>query len=135
MVLDVLAVDNFDFTRKIVKKILCEKLVKMLVFCPNWIFGQKFDFSNSVKGYDAKEKKATKISGHLFSSKKCLKIKDFNPCFLATFQELKNEWSESRNLSFEATYQILVCHYSKGVVCTWQKGRLGLPNGCESFQR
>ena len=33
MVLDFLAVDNFDFTRKIVKKILGEKLVKMLGFC------------------------------------------------------------------------------------------------------
>ena len=30
VVLDFLAVDNFDFTRKIVKKILGEKLVKML---------------------------------------------------------------------------------------------------------
>ena len=48
MVLDFLAVDNFDFTRKIVKKNLGEKLVKMLGFCQNWIFGQKFDFSNSV---------------------------------------------------------------------------------------
>ena len=48
MVLDFLAVDNFDFTRKIVKKNLDEKLVKMLGFCQNWIFGQKFDFSNSV---------------------------------------------------------------------------------------
>ena len=48
MVLDILAVDNFDFTRKIVKKILGEKLVKMFGFCQNWIFGQKFDFSNSV---------------------------------------------------------------------------------------
>ena len=64
-VLDFLAVDNFDFTRKIVKKIwekyswkcwgfalfscwqlwFPEKIVK---FCQNWIFGQKFDFSNSV---------------------------------------------------------------------------------------
>ena len=49
VVLDFLAVDNFDFTRKIVKKILGEKLVKMLGFCQNWIFGQKFDFSNSVR--------------------------------------------------------------------------------------
>ena len=32
MVLDFLAVDNFDFTRKIVKKIWDEKLVKMLGF-------------------------------------------------------------------------------------------------------
>ena len=32
-VLDFLAVDNFDFTRKIVKKILGEKLVKMLGIC------------------------------------------------------------------------------------------------------
>ena len=48
VVLDFLAVDNFDFTRKIVKKIWGEKLVKMSGFCQNWIFGQKFDFSNSV---------------------------------------------------------------------------------------
>ena len=32
MVLDFLAVDNFDFTRKIVKKNLGEKLVKTLWF-------------------------------------------------------------------------------------------------------
>ena len=32
MVLNCLAVDNFDFTRKIVKKIWGEKLVKMLGF-------------------------------------------------------------------------------------------------------
>ena len=44
-----LAVDNFDFTRKIVKKNLGEKLVKMLGFCQNSIFWQKFDFSNSVQ--------------------------------------------------------------------------------------
>ena len=49
VVLDFLAVDNFDFTRKIVKKILGEKLVKMLGFFQNWIFGEKFDFSNSVR--------------------------------------------------------------------------------------
>ena len=49
-VLDFLAVDNFDFTRKIVKTIFGEKLVKMLGFCQNWFFGQKFDFSNSVSG-------------------------------------------------------------------------------------
>ena len=30
------------------EKNLGEKLVKMLGFCQNWIFGQKFDFSNSV---------------------------------------------------------------------------------------
>ena len=47
-VLDFLAVDNFDFTRKIVEKNLGEKLVKMLEFCQSWIFGQKFDISNSV---------------------------------------------------------------------------------------
>ena len=48
LVLDFLAVDNFDFTRKIVKKILGLKLVKLLEPYQNWIFGQKFDFSNSV---------------------------------------------------------------------------------------
>ena len=42
VVLDFLGVDNFNFTRKIVKKILVKKFVK------NWFFGQKFDFSNSV---------------------------------------------------------------------------------------
>ena len=50
--LDFLAIDNFDFTRKIVKKKkkkkLAEKLVKMLGFCQNWIFGQNFDFWQSV---------------------------------------------------------------------------------------
>ena len=49
VVLDFLAVDNFDFTRKTVKKIWGEKLVKMLGFCQNWIFGQKIDFSYSVE--------------------------------------------------------------------------------------
>ena len=48
VVLDFLAVDNFDFTRKILKKNLGEKLVKMLGFRQNWICGQKFEFSNSV---------------------------------------------------------------------------------------
>ena len=48
VVLDFLAVDNFDFTRKIVKKNLGEKFVKLLGFCQNWIFGQKIDFSKSV---------------------------------------------------------------------------------------
>ena len=33
---------------KLSKKKLGEKLVKMLGFCQNWIFRQKFDFSNSV---------------------------------------------------------------------------------------
>ena len=47
VVLDSLAVDNFDFTRKISKKKFGEKLVKMLGFCQNWIFGQK-DFYHSV---------------------------------------------------------------------------------------
>ena len=35
VVLDFLAVDNFDFTRKLVKKNLDEKLVKMFGFCQN----------------------------------------------------------------------------------------------------
>ena len=35
VVSDFLAFDNFDFTRKIVKIILGEKLVKMLWFCQN----------------------------------------------------------------------------------------------------
>ena len=45
MVLDFLAVDNFDFTRKIVKKVLGEKLVKMLGFFVKVEFlDKKFDF-------------------------------------------------------------------------------------------
>ena len=51
MVLDFLAVDNFDFTRKIVDFFLIflfgEKLVKL-------IFGQKYDFSNSVESQEKK---------------------------------------------------------------------------------
>ena len=43
-VLDFLAVDNFDFTRKIVKKNLGEKLVKMLGFCQNWILDKNLPF-------------------------------------------------------------------------------------------
>ena len=42
MVLDFLAVDNFDFTRKIFKKNLGKKLAKLLFFL------SKFDFTNSV---------------------------------------------------------------------------------------
>ena len=49
VVLDLLAADNFDFTRRIVKKNLGENFVKMLGFWKNWTFGQKFDFSNSVR--------------------------------------------------------------------------------------
>ena len=41
MVLDFLADDNFDFTRKIVKKKLGENSWL------GWIYGQKLDFSNS----------------------------------------------------------------------------------------
>ena len=36
------------FHEKNWQKNLSEKLVKMLGFCQNWIFGEKFDFSNSV---------------------------------------------------------------------------------------
>ena len=38
VVLDYLAVDNFDFTRKIVKKYLCEKLVKLNFWTKIWLF-------------------------------------------------------------------------------------------------
>ena len=48
--LDFLAVDNFDFTRKIVKKKNWAKNSwKCLGDYQNWIFGQKFDFLNSVR--------------------------------------------------------------------------------------
>ena len=46
--LDFSAVCNFNLTRIIAKKKFGEKLVKMLEFCRNWIFGLKFDFSDSV---------------------------------------------------------------------------------------
>ena len=66
VILDFLAVDNFDFTRKKKKKKFGEKLVKMLWFCQNWIFGQKFDFSYSVAQWKSfvlhvKTTKKTKI--------------------------------------------------------------------------
>ena len=35
---------------------LGEKFVKMLGDCQNWIFGQKFDFSNSVSSWISKKK-------------------------------------------------------------------------------
>ena len=48
VVLDFLAIDNFDFTRNIVKKIRGEKLVKCWVFFVIIEFlDKKFDFSNS----------------------------------------------------------------------------------------
>ena len=56
MVLDFLAVDNFDFTRKIVQKKFGEKLVKMLGFVKIGFFGQKIDFSNSVQRNFAEQK-------------------------------------------------------------------------------
>ena len=59
--LDFLAVDNFDFTRKIVKKTFGEKCVKMLGFCQNWISVQKFDFSNSVDKEPTQDIKQGKI--------------------------------------------------------------------------
>ena len=58
------------------------KLVKMLGFCQNWIFGQKFDFSNSVivstqKGKKEEENKLTYFLEHLkfvlFSARLALK--------------------------------------------------------------
>ena len=44
-----LAVDNFDFTRKIVKKKFGRKTRENVMVLSKFIFGQKFDFSNSVK--------------------------------------------------------------------------------------
>ena len=68
MVLDFLAVDNFDFTRKIVKKILGVKLVKMLGFCQNEFLDKNFDFSNSVitvgKEFKNMPKRTVKIRLH-----------------------------------------------------------------------
>ena len=39
---------NSTLISRIIVDFLGEKLVKMLGFCQNWIFGQKCDFSNSV---------------------------------------------------------------------------------------
>ena len=47
MVLDFLAVDNFDFTRKIVKKKLGEKLVKMLGDL-HFLVVDNFDFTRKL---------------------------------------------------------------------------------------
>ena len=46
-VLDFLAVDNFDFTRKIVKKMLGEKLVKMLGDL-HFLVVDNFDFPRNL---------------------------------------------------------------------------------------
>ena len=52
MVLGFLADDNFDFTRKIVKKNLGEKLVKMLgVYLPFFLFFYNFVVSFFFQGY------------------------------------------------------------------------------------
>ena len=48
VVLYFLAVNNFEFTSKIVKIIWVKNSWKCWGFCQNWICGQKFDFSNSV---------------------------------------------------------------------------------------
>ena len=47
VVLDFLAVDNFDFTRKIVKKIWVKNLCKCCGFVKIEFLDKKFDFSNS----------------------------------------------------------------------------------------
>ena len=49
MVLDFSAVDNFDFTRKIVKKNFGEKTRENVGVLSKLHFGQKFDFTNSVE--------------------------------------------------------------------------------------
>ena len=72
MGLDFLAVDNFDFTRKMVKKKLGEKLVKMLGFCQNRISGQKCDFSNSVQ---------LKVSPHQYLDFHKLRAMEFFHCY------------------------------------------------------
>merc|ERR1712049_27355 len=52
---------------KLSKKIWGEKLVKMLGFCQNRIFGQKFDFSNSVSAtYNSKSQKSRRESRRAF---------------------------------------------------------------------
>ena len=51
MVLDFLALlTTLSSREKLSKKFWDEKLEKLLGFCQNGIFGQKFDFSNSVSG-------------------------------------------------------------------------------------
>ena len=51
MVLDFLAVDNFDFTRKIVKKNLGEKFVKMLGFVKIEFLDKNLTFRIVCEGY------------------------------------------------------------------------------------
>ena len=47
MVLDFLAVDNFDFTRKIVKKKFSEKLMKIVVVL-GFLAVDNFDFTRKI---------------------------------------------------------------------------------------
>ena len=96
VVLDFLAVDNFDFTTKIVKKILGEKLVKMLGFCQNWIFGQKFDFSNSVNEKQRRKNEFSKLQNIAYDDKLTVvemhKITSF--LCIDNFRSLVSNWRE-----------------------------------------
>ena len=80
MVLDFLAVDNFDFTRKIVKNNLGEKLVKMLRF---WTF-------QLLTTLISREKLSKKIEGE-----KLVKMLGF----------VKIEFLD-KNLTFRTVYQL-----------------------------
>ena len=48
MILDFLAVDNFDFTRKIVKKNLGQKVVKMLGMDLHFLVVDNLDFPRKI---------------------------------------------------------------------------------------
>ena len=109
MVLDFLAVDHFDFTRKIVKKISGEKLVKMWGFCQNWIFGQKFDYFRIVwKMYKDREDVKFGLVGTLH-------------CPLWTGQLCTGEtWTDSLlTLSFPAVISFTLANFALVLYLHW----------------
>ena len=64
MVLDFLAVDNFDFTRKIVKKNWMKKTRENVGGLSKLNFWTKFDFSNSVSHEVMKKKLVFEVLDH-----------------------------------------------------------------------
>ena len=111
---------------------------------PNWLcwgalMRSKRDLDTSRLVLDKKFRnflrlfRASQIPGHFNFRRPVFwkKNQSFNPSVLATFQDLKNEWSGSRNLS-RGPYQILVCHiWLEGLCCLLPDKKVGLPNGRE----
>ena len=91
------------FHEKNCQKKLAEILVKMFGFCQNWIFGQKFDFSNSVKniifGWWSK--------AHLIVSWSWIpnsQFVDFQPLFLYPLIQSRKETDEVSSSGYSSSF-------------------------------